>query len=248
MLNISPGSLRSQLNPLIRLLADVIQCHWEQYLSLVSYELPDGLEFLEGKLEGKEVVIENRCYKTSQFRKLHLELAKVGSELNILHCVMFPHPSYSLPMFGCDIVASPKGINTAIVDLSPANQELTLSSEYHQALSKSPVLKFSKSRGLPEWGDIFSDYCLFIRPTDREEETQFLSRVVEFLRIHCQTAIDSKTVSSRQQMSNLAGQHYYCAKQQQNDKTRRVLEKVFGKKWANKYMTQVLFDSPPQDK
>ncbi|BBA80181.1 phycocyanobilin:ferredoxin oxidoreductase [cyanobacterium endosymbiont of Rhopalodia gibberula] len=248
MLDTSPVSVLSQLNPLIRLLADIIECHWEQYFPLISYELPDGLGHVEGKLGRKKVVIENKCYKTPQFRKLHLEFAKVGQELDILHCVMFPHPSYSLPMFGCDIVAGPRKVSVAIVDLSPANRELTLSSEYHQALSQSPVLEFSESHGLPAWGDIFSDYCLFIRPTDPEEETQFLSRVVEFLKIHCQTAVDSQTVSSKQQMSNLAGQHYYCTKQQQNGKTRRVLEKAFGKKWANKYMTQVLFDLPTKDK
>ena len=33
-------------------------------------------------------------------------------------------------------------------------------------------------------------------------------------------------------------------KQQQNDKTRRVLEKAFGEEWAENYMTTVLFDVP----
>ncbi len=42
----------------------------------------------------------------------------------------------------------------------------------------------------------------------------------------------------------LAGQHNYCTKQQQNDKTRRVLEKAFGPVWAENYMTTVLFDLP----
>jgi phycocyanobilin:ferredoxin oxidoreductase len=32
--------------------------------------------------------------------------------------------------------------------------------------------------------------------------------------------------------------------QQQNDKTRRVLEKAFGTEWADRYMTMVLFDLP----
>lgn len=61
---------------MIRLLADVIQYHWEQYFPLISYELPDGLGHVEGKLGGKEVVIENQCYQTPQFRKLHLEFGK----------------------------------------------------------------------------------------------------------------------------------------------------------------------------
>jgi phycocyanobilin:ferredoxin oxidoreductase len=41
----------------------------------------------------------------------------------------------------------------------------------------------------------------------------------------------------------IAGQQYYCEKQQQNDKTRRVLEKSFGSEWADRYMTTMLFDS-----
>jgi phycocyanobilin:ferredoxin oxidoreductase len=51
-------------------------------------------------------------------------------------------------------------------------------------------------------------------------------------------------VSVEQQAEILAGQHYYCTKQQQNDKTRRVLEKAFGADWAEDYMTSVLFDLP----
>jgi phycocyanobilin:ferredoxin oxidoreductase len=42
----------------------------------------------------------------------------------------------------------------------------------------------------------------------------------------------------------LAGQQRYCTQQQQNDKTRRVLEKAFGDAWAERYMTTVLFDVP----
>ena len=47
-----------------------------------------------------------------------------------------------------------------------------------------------------------------------------------------------------QQAEILAGQHYYCAKQQQNDKTRRVLEKSLGRAWTDRYMTTMLFDPP----
>lgn len=171
MLDTSLVSVRSQLNPLMRLLADVIKYHWGQYFPLISYELPDGLRHVEGKFRGKKVAIKNQCYQTIEFRKLHLEFAKVGHRLDILHYVMFPHPSYSLPMFGSNIAASTKRVSAAITDLSPANQKLNLSSKDHRALSKSPVLKLSQSRGLPEWGNIFSDYFLFIRPTDPEEET-----------------------------------------------------------------------------
>ena len=241
-LQTSPTTL--PLHPLIHQLAEVIISHWEEYLDLSPYQLPDGLGYVEGKLEGERLVIENRCYQSPQFRKMHLELARLGRGLDILHCVMFPNPYYALPMFGCDIVAGKKGVSAAIADLSPTNPELTLSNEYNQALSQLETPNFSDQRELPDWGDIFSDYCLFIRPHTQEEERLFLQRVGNFLRVHCQQANQSQTVSNKERELNIQGQQYYCEKQQQNDKTRRVLERAFGQAWADKYMTQVLFDIP----
>ncbi len=149
----SPTTL--PLHPLIRKLAEVIISHWQDYLDLSPYELPDGLGYIEGKLEGETLVIKNRCYQSPQFRKMHLELAKVGKGLDILHCVMFPNPDYSLPIFGCDIVAGKTGVSAAVADLSPANPQLTLSDTYNQALSPLETPNFSDQRDLPEWGDIF---------------------------------------------------------------------------------------------
>lgn len=242
----SKPSIREQQHPLIGQLADIILNTWQNYLDLSPYELPEGLGYVEGRLEGEKLVIENRCYQTSQFRKMHLELAKVGQNLDILHCVMFPKPEYALPMFGCDIVAGRGEVSAAIADLSPTNPERTLPQAYQNALQALPTPQFSQPRDLPVWGDIFSEFCLFIRPTGKEEESQFISRVKDFLEIHCRQANQAQPVSPQQQAIYFAGQHNYCTKQQKNDKTRRVLEKAFGSEWAEKYMTLVLFDLPDE--
>ncbi len=241
---ISKPSLREQQHPLIHQLADCIEATWHRYLDLSPYELPAELGYVEGRLEGEKLTIENRCYQTPQFRKMHLELAKVGNMLDILHCVMFPRPEYALPMFGCDLVGGRGQISAAIADLSPLNRDRTLPDTYRDRLQALPPSHFSQPRDLPEWGDIFSEFCIFIRPGNPEEETQFLSRVEEFLQIHCSNAVNALPVSTEEQADILAGQHYYCTKQQQNDKTRRVLEKAFGVDWAEHYMSSVLFDLP----
>ncbi|MEL6930522.1 MAG: phycocyanobilin:ferredoxin oxidoreductase, partial [Cyanobacteria bacterium J06600_6] len=178
---------------------------------------------------------------------MHLELAKVGKNLDILHCVMFPRPEYPLPMFGCDIVAGRGGISAAIADLSPTNPEKTLSPAYIESLLALPKSEFKEVRDLPPWADIFSQFCLFVKPTDTEEEQDFLELAANYLRVHCKQAIASAPVSLQEQKLYLAGQKYYCTKQQQNDKTRRVLEKAFGEVWAENYMTNVLFDVPNED-
>lgn len=245
MLKTSNLSLKDRQHPLIGQLADLIISNWQQYLDLSPYILPEGLGYVEGKLEGEKLIIKNSCYQTPQFRKIHLELAKVGNNLDILHCVMFPRPEYALPMFGCDIVAAGKsGITAAIVDLSPTNPDRILAKSYQNALTQLPKIEFSQPRSLPEWGDIFSQFCLFIRPANPSEEQLFLDRVGAFLKVHCTLAIAARPLSPQEKAIYLAGQKYYCTKQQQNDKTRRVLEKAFGSEWTERYINSVLFDLP----
>lgn len=237
------GSLRSHQHSLIRRLADCIESTWQQYLELSPYSVPEDLGYIQGSLEGERLTIENHCYQAPQFRKLHLELAQVGNGLDILHCVMFPKPDYALPIFGTDLVGGRGAISAAIADLSPIRSDRTLPDRYQQALSALPALQFSQPRALPEWGDIFSESCLFVRPATAEEEDQFLHRVQDFLAIHCQIASTESPLTSDFDITQvLAGQQNYCTKQQQNDKTRRVLEKSFGAEWTERYMNTMLFD------
>lgn len=235
-------SLRQEQHPLICQLADSIEAAWQNYLQLEPYQLPEGLGYVEGRLEGEKLVIENKCFQSREFRKLHLELAKVGSNLDILHCVMFPRPEFALPMFGTDLVGGRGQISAAIADLSPLSQDRSLPLNYQTSLENLPLYPFSQPREIPAWGDIFSQFCLFIRPSSIEEEQEFLKRVQGFLAIHCQNATQAQPVSDEERQTILDAQKYYALQQQQNDKTRRVLEKAFGNDWAEFYMTNVLFD------
>jgi len=237
------ASLREKQYPLIHDLANCIETVWRENLDLSPYQIPEDLGYVEGALEGERLVIENHCYSTPQFRKLHLELAQVGNGLDILHCVMFPNAEYDIPIFGADLVGGRAGISAAIADLSPLYPDFALPTRYHQALSKLPVVSFEQPRDLPQWGDIFSQFCLFIRPMGDREEADFLERVRSILTLHCQLAVATNPFNTSAEINKiLAGHRYYCHKQQQNDKTRRVLEKSFGEEWTERYMTTMLFD------
>jgi phycocyanobilin:ferredoxin oxidoreductase len=240
----SAPSLRQQQHPLIRNLADAIERLWHQHFDLEPYHLPEDLGYIEGRLEGEKLTIENHCYQTREFRKLHLELAKVGTSLDILHCVMFPRSTYDLPMFGADLVGGRGQIGAAIVDLSPTDSQRALPEAYRTALGQLPEPEFSQPREVPAWGTIFSEFCLFVRPANPEEEDRFLNRVEIYLDLHCREAIAQTPVSPEREAEIIVAQRHYCTQQQQNDKTRRVLERAFGPEWADRYMTTVLFDCP----
>jgi phycocyanobilin:ferredoxin oxidoreductase len=130
----------------------------------------------------------------------------------------------------------------AVADLSPVSRDRLLPDAYRTHLQALPPCTFAQARTIPAWGDIFSEFCLLVRPSNPDEEAQFLTRVEEFLCLHCQQATTTQP-NLAQRSDILAGQQHYCA-QQQNDKTRRVLEKAFGAAWADRYMTTVLFDVP----
>ncbi|MCT7963683.1 phycocyanobilin:ferredoxin oxidoreductase [Laspinema sp. D1] len=245
MTSTSNPSLRTEQHSLIQKLADCIEGVWQEELELSPYPLPEDLGYVEGRLEGEKLRIENRCYQTPEFRKIHLELAKVGTTLDILHCVMFPNPNYDLPMFGTDLVGAKGKIGAAIADLSPLRQKV-LPQPYQQQLSDLPAIAFTHPRELPPWGHIFSEFCLFVRPDNPAEETLFLDRVKAYMQIHCQQARNTPATPELHS-EILAGQRNYCDHQRKNDKTRRVLENAFGNEWAEYYMTQVLFDLPEED-
>ena len=78
MVTIVKSSLRERQHVLICQLANFIEAKWQRHLELSPYEIPDNLGYIEGNFEGEKLIIENRCYQTTQFRKLHLELARVG--------------------------------------------------------------------------------------------------------------------------------------------------------------------------
>ena len=237
------NSLRQSQHPLIAQLAQTIESIWQQQFTLYPYQTPKDLGYIEGTLEGERLTIENYCYQTVQFRKLHLELAKVGKHLDILHCVMFPRTTFPLPVFGVDIVAGRGQISAAIVDLSPVLAVKTLPTNYHQALQQLPPTHFTQPRTLPAWGDIFSDFCLFVSPTTEHEEMSFLEQAAQFLSIHCQLSKQTNPVDSIEQEALIvAGQRRYCLQQQKNDKTRRILECAFGTEWADRYLRTMLFD------
>jgi len=234
-----------EFNPLIQTLADRIQSTWQTNLNLSLYEMPEDLGYVEGKLEGERVEIQNFCYQTPEFRKLHLELAKVGDNLDILHCVMFPRSKYALPIFGADLVGNRRAISAAIADLSPI---VPFSAQFTQALDhlQESRQSFSHPRELPTWGDIFSPYCVFVRLEDSDESDRFLDLVINYIKLNCQIATQITQSNSlaeiEQEKDILAGQRNYCEQQRRNDKTKRILEKAFGSEWAERYMTTVLFD------
>jgi phycocyanobilin:ferredoxin oxidoreductase len=233
------------LHPLVESLADSIRRCRADLPELAPLVLDPGLEAISGRLDGEDLFIHNEVHRCRGLRKLHLETARLGAGLQILHCVFFPDPCYDLPVFGADIVAGRGVVSAAIADLSPVG--VTLPAVIEQRLAELPRPPFSQVRELPAWGSIFSPHVLFVRPANEQEDQWFVQVVNAFLGVLVSTlaATSPQAPDDPATLNRWQGQLHYCRQQKQNDKTRRVLEKAFDPAWAHRYIEELLFDDPP---
>ena len=233
------------LHPLVDALAERIRTCWAGLPDLAPLAIAPDLEAISGSLDGEALFIRNELRQCRGLRKLHLETARLGAGLQILHCVLFPDPRFDLPVFGADIVAGPAGVSAAIVDLSPVTDALP--ARIAEGLAAKTHHAYSQPRDLPPWGSIFSAHVRFVRPASAEEEGWFVEEVAEFLGVLAQAieAAEPQAADDPATVLRWQGQLRYCRQQKQNDKTRRVLEKAFNPQWADRYIEELLFDDPP---
>jgi len=232
------------LHPLVDQLAERIRQAWAPLPALADLPVDPDLEAISGSLDGEALFIRNELFCSRGLRKIHLETARLGLGLQILHCVWFPDPRFDLPVFGADIVASPAGVSAAVVDLSPVCDALPPA--VVERLEGLPPRPFSQERPLPEWGTIFSPFVRFMRPADAGEEQSFIALVSDYLTVLAEASaqVEPQPISHPDTVKRHAGQLSYCRQQKRNDKTRRVLEKAFNPAWAERYIEELLFDDP----
>ncbi|MFM7395074.1 MAG: phycocyanobilin:ferredoxin oxidoreductase [Cyanobium sp.] len=239
-----PTPVSGGIHPLVDATAQRIRQRWSSLPELEPLAIDPELEAICGSLDGEDLFIRNEVHRCRGLRKLHLETARLGAGLQILHCVFFPDPRYDLPVFGADIVAGRGVVSAAIVDLSPVTDQLPASIE--DALAARDGGPFSQRRELPAWGSIFSPHVLFVRPADEAEELAFIEQVDGFLAVLAEAVAQARPQAPDDPATviRLEGQLRYCKQQKQNDKTRRVLEKAFNPAWADRYIKELLFDDP----
>ena len=197
---------------------------------------------IASELNKEELFIINEFFEAKGFRKIHLEVAKLGKSFQILHCVFFPDPRYELPIFGIDLVVSSKNISAAILDLSPVGKQM--SNHLISRMESLDVPKFKEVRILPDWGCIFSPYVCFIRPVDLYEEKMFLNLIDQYLSILISLLMIVRIdeINSLNTIDRFKYQKRYCSNQKLNDKTRVILSKFFGSSWADEYINKILFE------
>ena len=233
---------QSKLNPLLLEAFELIKTKITSMTDLKHLEIDPKLGKIYSNVNKEELFIFNEFYQAKGFRKIHLEIAKLGKSLQILHCVFFPDPRYELPIFGTDLIINSNSISAAIVDLSPVGKDLP--EPLIARFNALQVPTFNEPAKLPEWGFIFSPYVCFARPVDFLEEKSFLKLIDQYLSLLLSllVRVSVNDIDSLDSMNRLNYQKRYCSNQKRNEKTRRILSKFFGSTWADEYINKILFE------
>ena len=189
-----------------------------------------------------DIVINNEMWTCTGLRKIHLETCKT-KYLDVLHCVLFPEPRYKLPIFGCDIIANNRIVTAAIVDISPVKG---VRGEFYKDIKpiSERYMDFD-FRKLPEWADIFSPHCKFMRLHKQTEQIMYVQLLEEYLQVYVNAVSKAeKCMDIDATYDRYQDQVYYCTQQKQNKKTEAVLGSWFDPTWAKHYIDNVLFDKP----
>ena len=225
---------------IVKDLASIISDHQKSLPNLEKLDVNDKFREVYKETEDGNLIIENDMHMCTGLRKVHTEVASLGP-LDILHCIWYPDPEFDLPIFGADIVANKNIVTAAITDISPVDGTDHLI--YEDIADISRYYSFRHNREIPTWGTIFSPYCKFARLDDSQEVDTFCQVVNEYLDVFV-GAVWKSTMNYNRADERYEGQINYCEKQKKNDKTRKILEKYFGEKWADDYINEVLFDEP----
>jgi len=228
------------MSSVIENLSSIIRKHQETLPNVEPLKVDDEFVQVYKDTEDGNLSIKNEMFSCTGLRKVHLEIASLG-KLDILHCIWYPQPNFNLPVFGADIVAMNNVCSAAITDLSPVDG---IESPVYENISKiSQCYSFRNERNVPEWGEIFSPYCKFARLETDEDRSTFCQVVDEYLDAFV-SAVWKSNIDVNRETERYDGQVNYCKKQKLNDKTRRILAKYFGDRWADLYINEVLFDEP----
>ncbi len=233
---------QSKLHPLLLDAIELIKNRIKSFSDVKSLSFDPELSEIYRNRNQEELFIINEFYQAQGFRKIHLEVAKLGKSFEILHCVFFPDPCFELPIFGVDLVISSNNISAAILDLSPVGKNMP-----HLLITQMESLqvpKFKEPRTLPAWGSIFSPYVCFVRPVDLDEEKSFLKLVDQYLSVLLSLllVVSPDEIHSIDTTERFKYQEKYCINQKLNDKTRVILSKFFGSTWADEYIDKILFE------
>lgn len=178
----------------------------------------------------------NTLLHAPAFRRAHVETLDVPGRVSVLHVCVFPHLDDPTPIYGFDMVAGVARVSGIFLDLSPVDGR-TPKPCLSDLVGRRALKDFAAHRIVPEWGDIFSDEFLAIRPADDQE----VERAIELAKSTLNGLLQAIGRQNARGSDIAAGQTRYIDGQRRNQHTFRMLAGFIGAVPARQFIDEVLF-------
>jgi phycocyanobilin:ferredoxin oxidoreductase len=162
----------------------------------------------------------NKVWTSDKYRRAHIDVvdARDTKGLWMMHCCVFPHTDNSAPIFGYDVIAGKNKITGCFHDFSPVAKGHPMLGEFYESVKG---LEWKRTRELPEWAElIFSGNMIAASNVKEEVELdQIKTTVLNNLDLYLEqvSSFNGTAANVTEQ------QNYYCANQQRNPHTPKVM-------------------------
>ncbi|CBJ33174.1 phycoerythrobilin:ferredoxin oxidoreductase [Ectocarpus siliculosus] len=241
--------------PSYRRLYDAAMGLLESEIGLEPYPIPEGLEgncAVVGKGRNLQTVETSiTAFRSKKFRQVRAALVETDHATQVLNLVMFPSPSYDLPIFGADLVTLP-GVHLICIDLQPAHPAQQLDAKADEAMHeayKRHVEALPWGGDLPEAAQkFFSPHCLWAKLDPKEAvEQKALDAMMDYLREYLRLVEDAEPVEGDGPLAEISSGHAeYSKYRRENDPARGMLTRFYGAEWTEAAIAGILFDFDKQ--
>lgn len=208
-------------------------------------QLDPVLARAEGTWKGEPVTIATRAWRGGAVRWARVATV-TGGGLEIGNVLALPRLHLALPILGADLVSlGARGAGTMIAaDLSPVLPAGDARERQLAAFARrmAEYTDLTPGGALPGWcARWFSPHALYVRPTPAE-----LPRAAAAFReaVDAFVALAAAVESPADRAPDPAVQRAhdgYAAAHREDDKGLGLLARMFGERWAERYLREVLF-------
>tara|TARA_B100000700_G_scaffold329482_1_gene451356 strand:+ start:149 stop:919 length:771 start_codon:yes stop_codon:yes gene_type:complete len=219
--------------------------------------LPTSKEYLDKEVtigsRNKSIIARSYLWacQTRKIRKVRaacISAGRIASVMNLLAC---PFDNYDLPFFGADFVTL-QAFHLVALDLQPVIKNDRIHTK-HVWERLEPIHKkwqslLPKTESIPnQFESYFSPFLLWSKIPLGNEEDYFIKDVLfnaysDYLDLYMQIVLEASEVCSDRSRILKEGQEKYMSYRAVKDPARSMLIKLFGEKWTESYIRDVLFD------
>lgn len=201
--------------------------------------VPDYVELARqrGTLK-RSVEWTNWVTESDGIRRAHVEFFSIAGQIGVLHVCVFPHLENGAPIFGFDVVSGHEKTTGVFFDLSPTTKEADEALSSWATKARVISSEIGTKRDLPDWGSIFSDHVIAVRP----HNLNGVAKAVSFAFDCLDYVVADYDRCSPSEMHD--AQSRYISGQQKNIHTQRMLANCVGDDLAGNFIEEVLFPLP----